>query len=772
MKVTIDNLDGKGAVDYSQSVVATEKFLIRRQLNGPSLCSFAVAPAVLNLPMPVRNGRLIVADDSGNILFTGYLSMEPALELAGQSSVGAMYQAMVSAVSDEILLDQQALSLLLSGTSQPAIQLLEGLSSGMDTTGLSFSLSGSVGSVGSYLPDLGANWSENAGALAAMTRSAYRVVDGVILMEPVGGVVHTLNEEDGTLDISALEAAMVKALANDVTVCGPSEPAAYVTEYFQGDGTTTLFELTEEPYLPPASKMKPLVDLFQEPEIDPCIWNVRDGGSYLSLTSAGLTCAGGNGVDGGVVCELVNNIELGGSLVLEANGVLFGTATQGILNGVYAGTIEAANCVAGFQISQASGNTQISALINGATAGSAFTTVSGHMYTLRLRAYCNELYRSEQIYYSIDDNGQTSYGGNYLTAGGSVVLEVQDTTNGVAGTPVVLYSGSLSYIPPAPPMALVNSTNLQCSIASFEISQQGPIWVTSTPPNGTSVVRRMGTVAQGADCRMERSGRLLFYSTSIPQAGEVIAVCYRTTHRSVARLANAASITQESNGGLLPGTAVWIGTVTRPEPRCSLDCENAASAILDLSTSRGAAWKGKYTAWNIDIQGDVWPGDVLAVSATSANMNANLVVRAVDIELLCGSPGLVKYIISFANDWSDALAIKTSSTVPVDVWLPQAPETTPPLANLAALTISSVTSSAITVNAVTVPPTNGGFEVRRRDWAFGPGTNFDLVLRSPVNNFTISREAAMERYYIRMYDGSTPPNYSRFSSAVIVNLAL
>jgi hypothetical protein len=30
----------------------------------------------------------------------------------------------------------------------------------------------------------------------------------------------------------------------------------------------------------------------------------------------------------------------------------------------------------------------------------------------------------------------------------------------------------------------------------------------------------------------------------------------------------------------------------------------------------------------------------------------------------------------------------------------------------------------------------------------------------------------MERYYIRMYDGSTPPNYSRFSNAVFVNLPL
>jgi hypothetical protein len=44
VKLTIDNLDGKGAVDYSQSVVATEKFMIKRQLNEPSLCSFTLLP--------------------------------------------------------------------------------------------------------------------------------------------------------------------------------------------------------------------------------------------------------------------------------------------------------------------------------------------------------------------------------------------------------------------------------------------------------------------------------------------------------------------------------------------------------------------------------------------------------------------------------------------------------------------------------------------------------------------------------------------------------
>lgn len=772
MKLTIDNLDGNGAVDYSQSVVAKEKFLIKRQLNEPSLCSFTVAPSVVNLPTPVRFGRVIVADDSGNVLFTGYVGMEPALELIGQNSAGAAYQAFVSAVSDEVLLDQQPLPFLLAGVSESASQVLQGLSSTLDANGITFSLSETVGAVGDFLPNAGETWSANAGTLAAMARSAYRVVNGIVTMAPVGSVVHTLSEANGTLALSALEASMVKALANDVTVCGPSEPAAYVTEFFQGDGTTVLFDLTEDPYMPPSSKTKPIIDLFQEPAINTAVWYVNDNGSRVSLTSAGLTCTGGDGFDGDTTVSTMNQVEFGGSLVIEAGGVQFGSVTEGVLNGIYGGSIHIANCVAGFQISQANGSTQITALVSGATSGSPFTVVAGHMYTLRIRSYCNEMQRLEQAYNSVDNTGSHTYGGIYLSSGASIVLEAQDTTNGVASAPVMLYTGSLGNMPSVANVALLNSASLQCSIGSFEISQQGPVWVMSTPPGGGTIVRRMGTTAQGADCRIERTGKLRFYSTSTPQAGELIAISYRTTHRAVARLANAASITEESNGGLLPGTAAWIGTVSSPAPRSSLDCENAATALLDLATNRGAAWKGTYTAWNMETQSDVWPGDVLAVASTSANLNANLVVRTVELELSCGSPGLVKYVVSFANDWADALAIKTSIAVPVDVWLPQQPESTPPLANLTELAITSVTGSAITVNAVTVPPTGGGFEVRRRDWAFGPVTNSDLVLRSPVNNFTIPREAAMEQYYIRMYDGSTPPNYSRFSSAVFVNVAL
>jgi hypothetical protein len=296
--------------------------------------------------------------------------------------------------------------------------------------------------------------------------------------------------------------------------------------------------------------------------------------------------------------------------------------------------------------------------------------------------------------------------------------------------------------------------------------------VTSQDPGGTIFTRRLGLATQGSDARIERTGVLHFYATSVPAANETITVTYRTVHCAIARLASAASIAAEGNA-TIPGTSTWTGSVVSPPARSSADCENAAFAMLALATSRAAAWSGKYTGFNLQSPQDIWPGDVLAVDAVSTGVNANLVVRAVRIEAGNSTPDLTKYTISFANDWAEALSIKLSDTVPQDAWLPQKAETAVTvLSNLAGLTISSVTGSAIQIAAGVAPPSGGGFEVRRRDWYFAPGNDADLVLRSPVSNFTIPREAAIEQYFIRQYDASAPPNYSRFSSAVFINVPL
>jgi hypothetical protein len=131
----------------------------------------------------------------------------------------------------------------------------------------------------------------------------------------------------------------------------------------------------------------------------------------------------------------------------------------------------------------------------------------------------------------------------------------------------------------------------------------------------------------------------------------------------------------------------------------------------------------------------------------------------------------VKYEIKFANDWADDLAIKTNTTVPADTWLPAAIAPTP-LANLTGLTVTTLSGTTVAINTGVTPPSGGGFEIRRRDFAFMPGEDPGLVVRATLPNITFSRETANDRFYIRMYDGSTPPNYSQSSTALFINLPL
>lgn len=163
----------------------------------------------------------------------------------------------------------------------------------------------------------------------------------------------------------------------------------------------------------------------------------------------------------------------------------------------------------------------------------------------------------------------------------------------------------------------------------------------------------------------------------------------------------------------------------------------------------------------------------MQVTASAPWVQASLIVREVRLELANSVPTLAKYTIQFANDWAEGLAMKLSSSIPNDAWVPQLPTAAGSvLTNLDGLLVSSVDSNSIQVRAGVTPPVNGGFEVRRSDWSFRAGNDPDLVLRSPVANFSIPREGGAERYYIRIYDGSTPPLYSRFSSAIFNNVPL
>jgi hypothetical protein len=280
----------------------------------------------------------------------------------------------------------------------------------------------------------------------------------------------------------------------------------------------------------------------------------------------------------------------------------------------------------------------------------------------------------------------------------------------------------------------------------------------------------VGTTGEAAECHLERTGRVVFYTGYTPIVGERIAVSYRTVGRAVGRAVNTASQQALASAGM-PTEAAWIGSVTNPSARSSADCRNAAVVIEQAAASVSALWSGTYKGNRSSFASDVWPGDALLLNAPSTNLDAQVVVREVTVSYHASYPDLVEYAISFANDWADDLAIKTSTTVPANTWLP-APIALTVLANLNSLTVTTLNKTTVTINAGVTPPTGGGFEIRLRDFGFMPGNDPSLVMRSTQPTMTFSRITANDRFFIRMFDGSTPPNYSEFSTALFINLPL
>lgn len=799
MRITIDNLDGRGALDYSDAVCAEAPVTIERTLNAPSRCVAEVVPGVSGLPLPARRGRVVVTSEQGTVLFTGYLASEPIQRYAGVGVSGPVYRAALNAISDEWLLDKQSAgangSAVCTAVGVSGANLLAQLTQaaqnpvGSVSSTLAVATGGSARAVGAFAVQPAANWSTNAGAAANATYASYRVLDGTIALSPAGSVTHAVGDGDGSLSLSEMTLANVRELANDVTLSGAEEPAAYVQEVFQGDGTTAVFNLSEAAYQ--SAERTLLRDSFQEAGFDATQWMLRDAGGRFQLTSAGLTVEGGNGFDGQTTISAVNAVEMGGALIAELSGVTFSAASDGMLAGFYSGSAVLEDCFAGFRVRQSAsttgGNTIVVPVLNGAEVGTAFQPQPGHAYTMRLRLFCVEMQRVPQRYYCMVDGDVQGFGAvNGVTAPMQAVFELVD--EGVSSnTPVtVLYDSvamgaPLSNAPASATFVLANATSLFATIASVQMLNPGPLCVVSTLANGAQQTRLTGLPGQGVDCEVNYGsatgthGKLTFFAGRVPAPDERINVFYRTERRSVARLADAASVAAENAAGAgvaVPGVSRWLGKVNEPAARSSADCEAAAQAVLAMSTARSASLRGSYVWMN--PANDIWPGDVLQVH--TGNTALALLIRSVQIVDGHALPELMRYKISFANDWAtewaDGLGLKLSESIAHDAALPATAASGPSqvLTNLQELAVMSLTDSAIQVDAGLEAPAGGGFEVRRRDWAFGVGVDaLDLVLRSPVRSFSIPRASQVERYYVRMYDGSTPPVYSRFSSAVYVN---
>jgi len=769
-------------VDYSSALAAVPALTIVRKLNKPSQCNLALElPMNDALPMPARNQSIVVNADNGTVLFTGYLVSDPLQELLGVTTEGPVYLTRLAAWSEDYALDRQPLPWINGGVAQGAGTILNDITSRLSLQGIS--LTGVTGgaTVGRFQPANGAAWSAVAGELSSMARAAYRVHDGALNLTPVGTVTHAL--DSSALQLAGVEFVSNRALANDVTVSGAEEPDCYVLDLFQGDGATTVFDLTQTEMAVKGQKL--LDDGFTASAINTQVWQVTDPGSHLALGAGGLAITGGTGSDGQTTLCAIDPVELGGSIVLESGNVSLAAGSDGILCGLYSGIVNLGDCFAGFRIRSSEGALLFVPVVNGAEVGMIFTATPSHNYLLRIRLHFPELIRSLATYYSLDSSGVMAWGGGLAVSPCNIEFELQDSASAPNSPATVLYDGSIASTPATAIFGAVNSTDLQGSAGYFSVTRPSTAWASSIPSGGTERTRRIGLAAEGAECHVS-AGKLTFYTAATPAAGELIKLRYRTSQRAVARLANAASESQESanqpaNG--VPGVAQWTGKVEKPVARCSADCEAAAQTILDFSTNRDAAWEARVGAPNLHQQssGDVWPGDLVSFSGPfqSANAPAALMVRTVTITNCAAVPELLEYSLSLANEWADCLSMTLNDTIAPDAVLPQlpAPAANAVSANLPSVDVTAISTTALTVNVNATASSGGGFEVRRQDANFGngtqPGTSSQgLVVRSPVPTFTLPRAAEIEQFFVRMYDGSTPPLYSRVSAAIFTDVPL
>jgi hypothetical protein len=768
MKITI------GGRDYTSALDAAHPLTIDRKLNEPSICQLWITLPRDAAGGLTRNQAIQITGDDGAFYFTGYLAASPMPEYAGLGIEGPRYRMALQAISDEYLLDQLAMAPGQGASGLNVGPLVASLVTKTGSAALSTDLLVLDTPASNFSPEHGAPFSSGAATVCNEARAAYRTLNGKLALASVPVSLHPLSETDGTLTLAnlTLTAGMKRALANDITVCGEHEPTAYVTEYFLGDGVTTQFNLSSEAFAPPSSKATIIRELFNQGQVDQRVWGDSGSHNYLSIGAGGLTMQGGTGKDGDTQLAWIDPVEMGGTLLLEAGGVTLANGSTGILAGLFNGEQTMHACTAGFQVTaqQGTGAVSVQPMVLGLPAGVVYQINPANQYSLRVRVHCPEFQRSLAIYRSYGDDGAIGYGGQWNTAPAKLQFEIQEFVNGVAGMPITLHDGQIASLPGVCRVVAVSSINLFGAMRALHLTSLGSGWVVTRPFNGGPTTRRVGSTAQSAECNVDSSGKLIFYPGFAPPVGEQIAVSYRAAGRAVGRAVNAASQQALAQTGL-PSVSAWTGTVSSPPARSSLDCRNAALALQEAAASVSALWSGSYKCTRAALDADLWPGDALVLNAPSANLNAQVIVRSVTLTYTASYPDLVQYCINFANDWADDLAIKTSRAVPPDTWLP-APISPTYLPNLSGLAVTSMNNGSITINTGATAPNGGGFEIRRRDNCFMSGADPDLVMRGTQPNMTFSRLSASDRFFIRMYDGTNPPNYSEFSAALIFNLPL
>jgi len=780
MKLTIDNLQGQGPQDYTGAMDGSNLPKVERKLNQPAQLQFSLLANSPGFVIPVMGARVTLGKTNGSDVFTGYVIAAPQYEYLGWGEQGPVYRYNMAAQSDEVLLDQKALPNRSPFVDRSAGNALRQLAQDLLPGWFDTSAVQDVDTLATYAVNPQKSFSFHAAEIALASRGSFRTMNGALILAPVGAATYALNESDASFSPEGLWLNSPNLLVNDLTVIGQDEPQAYVRDYFVGDGLSLKFYLSQTPF----AQAKPaLIDEeYLGPGLDPTTWVVNDPSSAVSVVAQTLQIVGGTGADGQTTVSFIEQIELGGALELQHGDVSFTAASQGVLGGLYAGAISAAGCLAGFQIAPSGAGSTIQALINGSATGPVMATTPGHQYFFTTYVYSMEVYRVGETYHSSLHPAGSGWGGVAVTADVRFVLEVQDIDPNNAATLVapatVLYDDVIENAPGFCIYALMNAVNMQCSIAYTYAAHISLAEVRTALPSASYVTQLVGALSDGAACEITSDPSLDFYPQYVPALNQLIVASYRGSGRAVAQVQNAASVSALQNGAD-NGTRGTVRVAKTPEARTDLDCENAALAILDDAT--GAAWLGTYATWSDFLPGaaaDIFPGDAIAVNIPSRGASFTAIVRQVEIEIADPADDRGFYTIAFANDLASPLAIEYVATTTII-----ALQDMPPLqqatqvgvyyqVDLTEAQITAVTSTTVAVDAGLSPASGYGIEVRENDYGWGQANGRNLLGRFNTQTFSLARLAETQDYFLRLYDNSSPPKYSRYSAALHVDYPL
>ncbi|HJT71349.1 MAG TPA: hypothetical protein VJ731_14210, partial [Terriglobales bacterium] len=418
----------------------------------------------------------------------------------------------------------------------------------------------------------------------------------------------------------------------------------------------------------------------------------------------------------------------------------------------------------------------------------AVPLLSTHHYVLSTRIYSQEIYRQQQTFHSAANPAGSGIGGAQLSANVRLVLEVHDIDPSNPATMVapgtVLYDGVLSNAPAFCTYALVNSPSLFCAISFTRLIRAIDVEVRTAPQGQPFSTRLVGPLSSGCECNVV-SGTQAFFTQYVPALNESIEAHYRGQHgdpllltsgRAIARVTNPASISAQQRG-IDNGVRSAVRHLKFPPAHTTTDCENAALALLSDGANSG--WTGKYETWSDFLPGgasDIFPGDALNVDLPSRSANFQAIVREVEIQFRDLAGDHSWYSLKFADAAARSVSFEfETSTISAALNVPSlttAQVGITSIADLTAAQITDVESTMVTIDAGIAPIGGGGIEVRWSDSGWGQFNDENLAGRFTTQTFTLPRLSKVEDYYLRQYDASSPPRYSRHTTALHVDMPL